>query len=112
EVAAASLARSQMDSRARAAEATFNKAVALQQSVTGGGSLNYYAASPPPAPVAVATAAVESSATSATFKIATPVTLASDGTLRKVAITTASLAPTLQHQATPKLAETAFLSAY
>jgi uncharacterized protein (TIGR02231 family) len=55
---------------------------------------------------------IEAGTTSATFKIATPVTLASDSTSQKVAITSAKLPGNLQYQATPKLLEAAFLSAY
>jgi uncharacterized protein (TIGR02231 family) len=55
---------------------------------------------------------VEAGTTSATFKIATPVTLASDNTSQKVAITSATLPANLQYQSTPKLLEAAFLSAY
>ncbi len=55
---------------------------------------------------------IEAGTTSATFKIATPVTLASDNTSQKVAITSAKLPGNLQYQATPKLLEAAFLSAY
>jgi len=59
----------------------------------------------------VAQATVESSATSATFKIANPVTLPSDNTTQRVAIALAKLVPTLRYEATPKLLEVAFLSA-
>ncbi len=59
----------------------------------------------------IATASVESAATSATFRIATPVTLPSDNTTQKVAITSVPLPATLQYEATPKLIESAFLSA-
>ena len=61
---------------------------------------------------AVASATVESAATSATFKITTPVTLPADNTTQKVAIASVKLAANLQFQATPKLSEAAFLSAY
>ncbi len=54
---------------------------------------------------------IEAGTTSATFKIATPVTLASDSTSQKVAITSAKLPGNLQYQATPKLLEAAFLRA-
>jgi uncharacterized protein (TIGR02231 family) len=59
-----------------------------------------------------ATATVDSSATSASFKIAAPATILSDNATQKVAITTIKLAANLQYQATPRLQETAFLSAY
>jgi uncharacterized protein (TIGR02231 family) len=68
------------------------------------------------APVAVAAqqavATVDSSATSASFKIAAPATILSDNATQKVAITTITLAAKLQYQAAPRLQETAFLSAY
>jgi len=54
---------------------------------------------------------IEAGTTSTTFKIATPVTLASDSTSQKVAITSAKLPGNLQYQATPKLLEAAFLRA-
>ena len=57
-------------------------------------------------------AAVEAGATSATFKIPVAVTLPSDNSVQKVSIATAKLAASLQYQATPKLLESAFLSAY
>lgn len=60
---------------------------------------------------AVATASVEASATSATFKIAEPATLPSDNSTQKVAITALPLPATLQYEATPKLIESAFLTA-
>ena len=58
------------------------------------------------------TATVEAGATSATFKIPVAVTLPANNTTQKISIATAKLAANLQYQATPKLMETAFLSAY
>jgi len=58
------------------------------------------------------TAAVEAGATSATFKIPVAVTLPGNNTVQKVSIASTRLVATLQSQATPKLLETAFLSAY
>ncbi|MDD2763146.1 MAG: mucoidy inhibitor MuiA family protein [Opitutaceae bacterium] len=57
-------------------------------------------------------AMVETGATSATFKVPVTVTLAANNTVQKVPIATAKLAANLQYQATPKMMETAFLSAY
>lgn len=57
-------------------------------------------------------AAVETAATSASFKIATPVSLASDNTPQRVPLGSATFAAELQYQATPKLQETAYLAAY
>ena len=57
-------------------------------------------------------AAVEIGATSATFKIPVTVTLPANNTVQRVPIATAKLAANLQYQATPKIMETAFLSAY
>jgi uncharacterized protein (TIGR02231 family) len=84
------------------------------QSTFGGTTFNSVAlaAAPVMQDAAVASATVESAATSATFKITTPVTLPADNTTQKVAIAAAKLAANLQFQATPKLSETAFLSAY
>jgi uncharacterized protein (TIGR02231 family) len=70
------------------------------------------AAPPVETEAAYAVAAVESAATSASFRIATPVTLASDNTPQRVPLGSAAFAATLQYQATPKLQETAFLAAY
>ena len=56
-------------------------------------------------------AEIASAATSASFKIATPVTLASDNTPQRVPLGGADLAAVLRYQATPKLQETAFLAA-
>lgn len=60
----------------------------------------------------LATASVDNSATSASFKIAAPATILSDNTPQKVGITSAKLAAKLQYQSTPRAQETAFLSAY
>jgi len=60
----------------------------------------------------VLAAAVEMGATSATFKIPVAVTLPANNTVQRVPIAVAKLAATLQYQATPKIMETAFLSAY
>lgn len=60
----------------------------------------------------MAFAAVETGATSATFKIPVAVTLPADNTVQRVPIASARLAADLQYQATPKVMETAFLSAY
>ncbi len=57
-------------------------------------------------------AVVEAGATSATFKVPVAVTLPANNTVQKVPIATTKLAATLQYQATPKMMETAFLSAY
>ncbi len=56
-------------------------------------------------------ATVETAATSATFRIATPVTLPSDNSAQRVPITGAQLAATLHYESTPKLLEAAFLNA-
>jgi uncharacterized protein (TIGR02231 family) len=56
-------------------------------------------------------AAVETNATSATFKIPGTVSVPANGSLQRVSIASAKLAATLQYEATPKLSETAFLSA-
>ena len=57
-------------------------------------------------------ATVQAGATSATFKIPVAVTLPSNNTTQKVSIATTRLAANLQYQATPKMLEAAFLSAY
>jgi uncharacterized protein (TIGR02231 family) len=69
-------------------------------------------AMPEEAEAQLATAEVASAATSASFKIATPVTLASDNTPQRVPLGAATLSAELQYQATPKLQETAYLAAY
>lgn len=67
---------------------------------------------PEEAEALLATAEVASAATSASFKIATPVTLASDNTPQRVPLGAATFSAELQYQATPKLQETAYLAAY
>ena len=79
-------------------------------------TFNTQAAANAPAPAeqdaGYVTAAVEAGATSATFKIPVAVTLPANNTVQKVPIATAKLAANLQYQATPKMMEAAFLSAY
>jgi len=58
----------------------------------------------------LAVAAIEAGATSASFKIATPTSIPSDGSARKVPITTASLEAAPEYATTPKLQTTAFLT--
>jgi uncharacterized protein (TIGR02231 family) len=60
----------------------------------------------------VAQATVETSATSATFRIAAPTTIASDNAPQKVAVTTAKLAATAEYLAIPKRLAAAFLTAH
>jgi uncharacterized protein (TIGR02231 family) len=69
-------------------------------------------ASPPAAEATFAAAELASAATSASFRIATPVTLASDNAPQRVPVGAASFEAGLQYQATPKLQETAYLAAY
>jgi uncharacterized protein (TIGR02231 family) len=64
-----------------------------------------------PEPIDVQTAQVQNDATSASFQIKAPATLASDNTSQRVAITTAKLPATLQYQSTPALREAVFLTA-
>lgn len=56
-------------------------------------------------------AVVQANATSATFKIPATVSVPANNSVQKVPIVTMKLAANLQYEATPKLAETAFLSA-
>lgn len=58
----------------------------------------------------MAVASIEAGATSASFKIATPTTIPSDGSARKVPITTARLEAAPEYATTPKLQTTAFLT--
>lgn len=57
------------------------------------------------------TADVQTNATSATFKIHDPVSIASDSSVQKVSISSATLHADLRYEATPKLMEAAFLAA-
>ncbi len=86
----------------------------MESSLAAPGAADYFApASAPEAVAAVnASAQLESAATSANYKIATPVTLASDNTAQRLPLGTVTLPATLQYQATPKLQETAYLAAY
>ena len=89
-----------------------HKAFESAPAPAGAAMVDYFA--PPAAePVAAsyASAQVEAEATSASFKIATPVTLASDNTPQRLPLGTATLAADLSYQATPKLQETAYLTA-
>lgn len=60
----------------------------------------------------VAQATVETAATSATFRIAAPATVASDNAPQKVAITTARLTAAAEYLAIPKRLAAAFLTAH
>lgn len=57
-------------------------------------------------------AAVDTKATSATFRIPVAVTVPSDGTIQKVGVSTLKFAANLQFESTPKLNESVFLHAY
>jgi uncharacterized protein (TIGR02231 family) len=70
------------------------------------------AAAPEAAVATFAVAQIDAAATSASFKIATPVTLASDNTAQRLPLGAVMLAAELQYQSTPKLQETAYLAAY
>jgi len=58
----------------------------------------------------LATAEVETSATSASFKVATPSSIPSDGSAQKVPITAAKLAANPEYLTVPKRQQTAFLT--
>ncbi|MFI5358265.1 MAG: mucoidy inhibitor MuiA family protein [Opitutales bacterium] len=58
-----------------------------------------------------AQATVESAATSATFKVAAPASIASDNSVQKVPVTIVPLSAELSYATTPKLRETAYLHA-
>ncbi len=62
-------------------------------------------------PAEFARASVDSGATSATFKIGSPVSLASNNTAQRVAITTLKLESALRYESTPKMREAAYLAA-
>jgi len=70
------------------------------------------AAAAPEQDATVSTATVETAATSATFRIAAPTTIASDNAPQKVAVTTAKLAATAEYPAIPKRLPAAFLTAH
>ncbi len=101
-----------------AGEVAFNNSMMLKParpvpSATLLGGANWEAeAQPVLESASLAVAEVASAATSASFKIATPVTLASDNTPQRVPLGAATLAAELQYQTTPKLQETAYLAAY
>ena len=69
-------------------------------------------AAPEAAVATLAVAQIDAAATSASFKIATPVTLASDNTAQRLPLGSATLAAELQYQSTPKLQDSAYLAAY
>jgi uncharacterized protein (TIGR02231 family) len=66
---------------------------------------------PPPLEATLASAELAPAATSANFKIATPVTLASDNTPQRLPLGSAAFVAALRYEATPKLQETAYLAA-
>jgi len=68
-------------------------------------------AAPQVADAELAQASVEAGATSATFRVEAPVSLPSDRSTQKVAITTINCPATLRYDTTPKLIEAAFLGA-
>lgn len=63
------------------------------------------------APADVAQASLDAGATSASFRITTPVSLRSDSTAQKVPVTSFRLPAALEHQVAPKFNTTAYLSA-
>lgn len=63
------------------------------------------------ADMSVAQATVESGLTAATFRIAAPATIPSDGTVQNVAVTTVTLPAALRYAATPKAIAAVFLTA-
>ncbi|MBX3737501.1 MAG: mucoidy inhibitor MuiA family protein [Candidatus Didemnitutus sp.] len=65
---------------------------------------------PPPPEAELASATVESGATSASFKIATAFTIPSDGSAQKVPIAAAKLAANPEYLTVPKRQQTAFLT--
>lgn len=69
-------------------------------------------ARPPDEDAAKLSSVVEAALTSATFKIPVAVSVPGNNIIQKVAINENRLAATLQFQATPKVLEAAFLSAY
>lgn len=80
-----------------------------------GGALQAFAfrnAAAPLQDAEVAQATVETSATSATFRIAAPTTIASDNAPQKVAVTIAKLAAAAEYLAIPKRLAAAFLTAH
>ena len=68
-------------------------------------------AAPMVADAEIAQASVETGTTSATFRVEAPVSLPSDRSTQKVAITTINCPATLRYETTPKLVEAAFLGA-
>ncbi len=76
-----------------------------------GSSLGLDSAASEVANTTISLATLDTSVSSASFVIPVKTTMASDGTLQKVGISTATLAANLQYQATPGQIETAFLGA-
>jgi uncharacterized protein (TIGR02231 family) len=90
----------------------FNVARAERAPKPRAASAKVAATPPPPTAAALATATVDNTITSATFKIAAATSVPSDNTPQKVSVTTTKLDAKLQYQATPAMQETAYLSAY
>jgi uncharacterized protein (TIGR02231 family) len=97
-----------------------NDVLSLSSTLDGLQSFNGAAAAPGRAAAvsktaseaALPTATVETSITSATFKIPATVTIPGSNVTQRVAIRAARFAATLQFQSTPKVVDAAFLSAY
>jgi|CZKI01.1.fsa_nt_gi uncharacterized protein (TIGR02231 family) len=103
--AKSALAGTRLDLKAESARAA--PAMVTQQFLTDSG-----AAGAANSEASLSYAEVEAGATSATFKIPVSVSVPANNTMQKVPIASAKLAATLQYQATPKMMDTAFLSAY
>lgn len=92
------------------------RAEVVEMSATGfaqaDGAAGDATGAPPAEAAGFAVAELASAATSASFKIATPVTLVSDNAPQRVPLGTATLAAELRYQTTPKLQETAYLAAH
>jgi uncharacterized protein (TIGR02231 family) len=87
------------------------KRQSLESSLAPAAAMVDHFAAPEPIVAVNASAQIETAATSASFKIATPVTLASDNTPQRLPLGAFTLAAELSYQATPKLQETAYLAA-
>jgi uncharacterized protein (TIGR02231 family) len=87
------------------------KRKSLESSLAPTAAMVDHFAAPEPIAALNASAQIETAATSASFKIATPVTLTSDNTPQRLPLGAVTLAAELSYQATPKLQETAYLAA-
>lgn len=92
-------------------EVSNGTSVGRQRSVPARPTFKAAAEAPLPADVQIATATIDTAATSASFKVSAPASVPSDNSPQKVPVATATLAANPEYLTTPKLQPAAFLTA-